>query len=164
MRLRFDVTFQLAKKHIVRIGLAHLQSLVAVIRIAAADNELRRKVFHGLGKRLGITSHMQAIRLHPAGDAAVTGDEGGSTRLLNDRHNEFGPFLKRGVIQVVLRDDDGSHIAATQCALQICRLLLRIARLRDDQDKAATVVNYGHRFVHFRQKTLPARSALVLIR
>jgi len=163
MRLGLDVAFELPEKHVIRIGLALLQRLVAVIGISAADDQFRGEFFHSLRKRLGVTDHMQPVRLHPAGDTAVTGNERCGTRRLHEGYDQFGAFLESGVIQTVLRNDDRSDIASPQRGFHICRLLLRIARLRDDQDKAATVFNNAHRFVHFRQTTLPTRSALVFI-
>ncbi|MNY09229.1 hypothetical protein D3C86_1421350 [compost metagenome] len=84
---------------------------------------------------------MKAIRLHATGNAAVSGNERRRTGLLHDRHDQFGAFLESGVIQTILRNDDGSDIAAPQCFFHFCCLLLRVARFRNDQDKAATIFN-----------------------
>lgn len=147
MRLRLDVAIQLAEEDVVGTQFADFKRLVPVGRAAGTDDHLRHEFldrFPELGKR---ARHMQPIRPDAAGNPAVTGNQCGGTRRLDDRHQQLGVFLERLVVEPVLRHDDGGDVAARQSLLEQRGLAGALAiRFRQYQHKAAAIFRFGHIF------------------
>ncbi|MNE92470.1 hypothetical protein D3C80_1901990 [compost metagenome] len=87
---------------------------MAVVRVATADNHLRREFLHSFSDIGHRPIDMQPIRLGTASNTGVTGDQRRSTCALNDRHQCFSKFLKRALRLCILRHDDRGHVTTAQ--------------------------------------------------